>query len=365
MMWVVCCHVDKPLEGEEPRSIYDVSIQAGAALTEIRVAPFNDYDDDPDSISDRNERYSECTAMEWISRHLVTDYVGVSHYRRRFALSDSELSRLLDDGFDMVTALWDPLDCSIREKSSDSEADWKLFMDILEEFHPEDLPIARKHYAGNVLHGANLHIFRREIYEEYAAWAFPMIDAFYHRSCRKRDRYSRRDAGFVGERLTSLFVAKLEERGGKVIYAEPNILPSHNWKPKDECALDEPEEVLAALRRLYQADKIIECADLLGAYLRNGDSANPLFVQIYLALRIWLEERKVLPRTMLEYLPDYLACDLDTLANTCQSLQKIIASIIEEETPEKYALLEEFVSLTGFSDIALNTVETMIRRSLE
>ena len=56
-LYIVTCHVDKPLKQEPPQSGYDIPIQAGAALTDMRTCEINDLDDCDDSISDRNRRY--------------------------------------------------------------------------------------------------------------------------------------------------------------------------------------------------------------------------------------------------------------------------------------------------------------------
>ena len=74
--YVVFSHVDKPTKVEIPKSKYEVSIQAGAALTDKRICEFNDHDGFTDSISDRNGRYSECTAIFWIGKHVESEYVG-------------------------------------------------------------------------------------------------------------------------------------------------------------------------------------------------------------------------------------------------------------------------------------------------
>ena len=62
-LYVISCHTDKPLLEERPSSVYEIPIQAGAALTDMRTCAINDHDGFPESISDRNLRYSEVTAM--------------------------------------------------------------------------------------------------------------------------------------------------------------------------------------------------------------------------------------------------------------------------------------------------------------
>ena len=44
-LYIVSCHVDKPLTQTPPESKYDHMIQAGAALTDKRICPTNDMDE--------------------------------------------------------------------------------------------------------------------------------------------------------------------------------------------------------------------------------------------------------------------------------------------------------------------------------
>ena len=117
-MYIICCHVDKPMEEGDLKSKYNIPLQAGAALTDKRICDLNDYDGFDDSISDRNKRYSEMTAMYWIGKHINTEYVGVGHYRRRFLLSDSELDKYMDKGFDIISSILIKLGCNPLEVDS-------------------------------------------------------------------------------------------------------------------------------------------------------------------------------------------------------------------------------------------------------
>ena len=113
--YIISCHVDKPLEAEAPQSVYIVPIQAGAALTGKRICELNDHDGFPESISYRNDRYSEVTAMWWIGHHIDVPYVGIEHYRRRFRLSDEEIASYLGDGIDIITTFPVIMDWTVED----------------------------------------------------------------------------------------------------------------------------------------------------------------------------------------------------------------------------------------------------------
>ncbi len=102
-LYIVSCHVDKPLTQAPPESVYDVQIQAGAALTVQRICEINDFDDCPESISDRNRRYSEATAMYWIGQHIDSEYIGIVHYRRRLDLTDADFEEFFRQSVDLIT----------------------------------------------------------------------------------------------------------------------------------------------------------------------------------------------------------------------------------------------------------------------
>ena len=58
-------------------------VQVGAAINE-RIDGFA-HDDEGDSISEKNPRYCELTALWWGWRNLTCDWLGLVHYRRYFA----------------------------------------------------------------------------------------------------------------------------------------------------------------------------------------------------------------------------------------------------------------------------------------
>ena len=68
---------------EIPKDPLYVPLQVGSALQEdlgyLR-------DDTGDNISEKNRNYCELTGLYWAWKNLESDYIGVAHYRRHFAL---------------------------------------------------------------------------------------------------------------------------------------------------------------------------------------------------------------------------------------------------------------------------------------
>lgn len=356
-MYVICCHVDKFLEEDIPSSEYDIFIQAGAALTDKRVCALNDYDNLEDNISERNERYSEMTAMYWIGKNISSEYVGITHYRRRFLVSDVMLSDFLDDNPEILSTYMCPTEGNIRDNYINSYYgyDWQLFMDIVDEFIPEDRELIDEQFSLEVLHPCNMGIFRADVYKEYCEWIFPLLDAFYKRSIRKTDRYQRRDVGFIGERLTSIFIEKKKRQGANIIEIPHKEFKSNNWQPEDECDVADFKAVMESCRKYYALDDISKCRRLVAAALNKGGIDNDDMRDLAMLFKTALDEQKTLRETMFEYLPEQWKKDMDTLLSAFRALSNIMITIDNTDNSEAKAMLTQFVQATGFSREAINS----------
>ena len=363
IMYIVTCHVDKPLGEQMPDSIYYVPIQAGAALTDKRVCDINDYDGfEEESISDRNQRYSEMTAMHWAGKHIETPYVGIMHYRRRFLLDDNQLKDYLDKGFDIITTGGYKLKQSI---SADYDklyyaADWKLMWEVLEERNPEYMDLAKKHFSQDYIHPCNMNIFKSDIYEEYCDFVFPILDEFYKRSPWKVDIYQRRDVGFIGERLSSLFIEKKIEEGCKV-YSESFVdLRSKGWVPEDECDLTDSNAVYEACEKYYAQGHIARCRNLVAAYIKNNENCEDQMITLALLFKAAIAEQHILSQTIFEYLPDAWKKDISTLISMYKALQGIILNASQGSVEAK-AMIKEFRNTTGISEVFIRAICTNLK----
>ncbi|MDR2296169.1 MAG: DUF4422 domain-containing protein, partial [Clostridiales Family XIII bacterium] len=93
-------HGDKPLREAPPAPAWLASIQAGAALTDERIAAL--VDDAGENISAKNRRYSETTATYWVWKNANRAVKGIFHYRRRLLLSPADARALLAGEIDAV-----------------------------------------------------------------------------------------------------------------------------------------------------------------------------------------------------------------------------------------------------------------------
>ncbi len=355
-MYIICCHVDKPVSGNI-ESVYNIPIQAGAALTDKRICELNDHDGFSQSISDRNQRYSEMTAMYRIADLVKSEYVGIAHYRRRFIISDEELDKYMDRGFDIITTEKYPLPEIISEnyRVSYYVADWDLFMEILREIHQEDMELAEEIFARDYIHPCNMNIFRTDVYREYCDYVFPVLDKFYKNSPRKKDVYQRRDVGFIGERISSLFVEKKKREGMRVYEAPFRDLKSKSWVPEDECILDDYEAVFNACRKYYLADDISKCRLLVSGAVKHGGLSDERIRKLLYLFKAGVREQRLYPETFYEYLPEMWQKDLDTLLAAFDGVGTLVKILSGGITLEGKAMFDEFMSATGFTDIVFKT----------
>ena len=98
--YIVTTAYDNINELNRPIRNIDILIQAGAALTPVRVGDFQD--NTGDNISEKNRQYCELTALYWIWKNQTADYYGLEHYRRAFTLNDSEILDILSQGVDAI-----------------------------------------------------------------------------------------------------------------------------------------------------------------------------------------------------------------------------------------------------------------------
>lgn len=355
IMYIVTCHVDKPLGEQMPDSIYYVPIQAGAALTDKRVCDINDYDGfEEESISDRNQRYSEMTAMHWAGKHIETPYVGIIHYRRRFLLDDNQLKDYLDKGFDIITTEDYPLENTVNDnyRLTYYGYDWDILWEILERDYPEYVPVAKEQFELDTIHPCNLNIFKSSVYEEYCNFVFPILDELYERCSWKKDTYQRRDIGFMGERLSSLFVEKKRAEGAAVYESAFRDLRSKDWTPADECDLSDFNAVYNACEKYYALNNISRCRNLVAAALVRGAIEDERIRDTAFMFKAALSEQRYLSETIFEYLPDAWKKDIATLRSMYAALSGMVKMILTG-SEESIDLYREFLATTGISDIFL------------
>ena len=212
---------DKETKDKRNISCWEEEIQVGKALTDKKIC--NTTDDTGDNISTRNKRYCEMTAAYWAWKNVKSNYIGLSHYRRRFKNLDEIALGLGTNNIDAVLPL-----PTLAEKSFRSDYLEKhipdvsqVMLDILKEKYPEDEESFRKILDDKIFYASNMWILKKNVLDDFLGWMFPILFEIEKRISNKYkldgnlpkradglDDYYNRYAGFCSERLETLYFIK-------------------------------------------------------------------------------------------------------------------------------------------------------------
>jgi hypothetical protein len=229
-----CYHRESPLV----RSDVIIPIHCGKAGASVRLGI--DGDDTGDNISFKNTYFCELTATYWIWKNATADAVGLFHYRRFFNF------RTLDTKFKEITPAF-PNDYGMtakvisgilkeydailphltrskketlyeRYEKSHVISDMDAVFEIIGEKYPGMLGNALgtiKH--GRRMHGANMVIAPKPLFDEYACWMFDILFELERKiqgDVAARDARQRRAYGFLGEWMTTMFFEHKKQTDG-------------------------------------------------------------------------------------------------------------------------------------------------------
>lgn len=228
-------------EVDKPQSDILQPVQVGPKTTRF---PWAFQDDEGENIADKNPMYCELTTQYWAWKNVDADYYGFCHYRRYFDFSGVEhkenaYGEIMDDyidaasikryglddesikkaiaGTDVVTTRWGDLREIIEGYGSPIKIyqhapklhlrDLRHMYDILCEMHPD-----YKVDADAFLHGhrscfCNMFIMRKDIFQDYCAWLFPILQKF--EETTDMSLYSKealRTPGHLSERLLNIYL---------------------------------------------------------------------------------------------------------------------------------------------------------------
>ncbi len=185
---------------------YEQDIQVGAALTDRILCDLRD--DVGDNISSKNKQYCELTALYWIWKHIRSEYLGLSHYRRRFDIDDEEINWILENNVDIVVTIPVINTRGIGEQYglSHSKKDWCILKEEIHRLWPEYDESIEYVQQQIYFFPCNMFIMRREVLNEYCEWLFPILFACESRIGAKEETYQNRYSGFMAERLLNVFL---------------------------------------------------------------------------------------------------------------------------------------------------------------
>lgn len=216
-------HVDRVVKEDVPSYSWEVPIQVGAALTAQRICDI--CDDTGDNISTKNRQYCELTALYWIWKNDISDYVGLGHYRRHFELDTAQLKLLTKSDIDVVLTIpiMDVPTVEAIYRRDHIGNDWDVMLEAVGKLCPAYLEAVREMGNGSFYYAYNMFIMRREILEDYCEWLFPILFYCEEHCGDKEDNYQNRYIGFLAEHLMSAYFL-YHERDYKIAHARKHFI---------------------------------------------------------------------------------------------------------------------------------------------
>lgn len=196
---------DRPLQSAGEIPPYMHTVQAGAALTEEKIAEHRD--DLGINISCKNRNYCECTVTHYVWQHAKEDYVGLCHYRRRFPWDDTDMEKIEAGLVDVI--LPNPVitvkgGYGIHHKPYVGDWEYNTMLRVLQDEYPEYYQTALEVMEGDLFYPCNMVLAKREIFGAYAAWLFDVlfkVEAVCGNENERTDRY----LGYLAEHLTTFY----------------------------------------------------------------------------------------------------------------------------------------------------------------
>lgn len=184
-----------------------------------RELPY-ERDNTGDNISTKNSTYCELTAMYWIWKNTSDEFKGLCHYRRLFgksnlstswksALSHRELISLLDSA-DIVLPYVEHMKQTVKEEiliECCKPDVFEMLRNIVIKSTPDYKEAFDKVFGGNKCTLFNMLFCRREVFDGYCNWLFPILfELEKNVDMTGYSDYQRRLFGFLSERLLSVYV---------------------------------------------------------------------------------------------------------------------------------------------------------------
>ncbi len=216
-------HMDRKLYENTEKYSWEIPIQVGKALTENCLSNVHDAIGE-DNISDRNSRFCEITALYWIWKNDTSLYKGLCHYRRHFELDEKQRNALANSDADVVLTIpiYNTPDVYSVYAYDHLEDDWKVMIDELEKIHPEYVETAEKLAKSNWYYAYNMLIAKKEVFDDYCSFLFPVLFACEKRIGIREEKYQGRYVGFLAERLLSIYFMKHREL--KIVHCKKHFI---------------------------------------------------------------------------------------------------------------------------------------------
>jgi hypothetical protein len=221
----ICVVVATHKQYRMPDDSMYVPLHVGKALHPEVELDFQ-CDNEGDNISAENASYSELTGLYWLWKNCDSDYKGLVHYRRHFSTPDFKKRIMERDRFRRiathteVTALLKSTDILLpRKRNYYIETIYSHYSHtfdgrqldetrrIIQETCPEFIPAFDDVMRSKTAHIFNMFIMRRDRFDEYCAWLFPILRELTNRiDPQSYDAFGARYPGRISERLLDVWL---------------------------------------------------------------------------------------------------------------------------------------------------------------
>ncbi len=212
-------HMDRKLKGVYREATWIKEIQVGSALTKQRLADITD--EKCGSLSEQNALYGELSATYYAWKYGIYEVTGIFHYRRILKVTGEQMKLLKQREIDVILPL--PFVCYPDASGQYGryllQSDIDIMLEIIKErdrkHFKEILDILKMPY----LYNYNMLIARKEVFDDYCSWLFPILKETAYRCEMQREKRLPRYIGRIGEVLTSLYFMQNMKKW-KIAHAE-------------------------------------------------------------------------------------------------------------------------------------------------
>ena len=223
---------------EQEKSNKDIliPIQVGASLSKTEL--YDIRDDSGRNISEKNGSFCELTALYWIWKNDTHTIKGLSHYRRRFLISATEILKKMSE-YDVIIPAPYYFRMSLREEYKQYHIidDLEKIIHIVVSKNPEMEPALMYVLSENRLIPYNMWITSENIWNDYCEWLFSILFQLEKEiDITGREKYQQRVFGFLSERL---FTAYIYQHNLKCFICPTDIPETKHFikKAKYKCGL--------------------------------------------------------------------------------------------------------------------------------
>lgn len=199
LIYAVTSHNNRhKLVGDGWNSKYIEFIQAGAAMTDVRICNMTDCVGK--NISEYNYYYSELTAGYWIAQNdNIHDWIGLYHYSRGLSLTDNMIKNLISSQFDVVLPspyLWQ-YDIASFGVSDD-------VIEAIQRTEPDYVHTADTYFSSPFIIAGNILIAKRQVFRDFYLWQMTVIKEL-EILRKKNNLWTKGIIGYLSEYLLNIY----------------------------------------------------------------------------------------------------------------------------------------------------------------